>query len=62
VVDTSIYCIEVQLEVGYSEFVYAVTAISISGLGVGVVGRRLPPFFLQSLAPDISFLDRYGLV
>jgi len=36
--------------------------ISISGLGVGVSRASILSTFLQSLAPDIAFLDRYGRI
>jgi len=45
-----------------AQFVYAVSAIFLLPVSAyALVGRRLSPF-LQSLAPDIASLDRYGLI
>jgi len=62
VADWSIYCIKVEQEVGYCEFVNTVSAIFLLPVSsYALVGRLLSPI-LQSLAPDITSVDRYGLV
>ena len=58
--DMSICFIKVEQEVGYCEFVDAVSAIFLPPVwAYTLVRRRLAPF-LQSLAPVIASLDRYG--
>ena len=53
VVNTSVYCIKVEQEVGYCEYVYAVSAIFLLPVSVYVLVGRLVSPALQSLAPFI---------
>ena len=61
VADRSIYCIKVEKEVGYCEFINAVSVIFLLPVSayalVGFFYRLLPSF-----APYIPSLDRYGRV
>jgi len=46
VTDRSIYCITIEYEVGYCEFVYAVSAIFLLPFpAYALVGHRLSPFW-----------------
>ena len=58
VVDMSIYCIKVEWEVGYCEFVYGFSAIFL----LPVSAFALFIASLQSVAPDMASVDHYGRV
>jgi len=59
VAEKSIYCIKVEKEIEYCEFINAVSAIFLLPVSAyALVGLLLSPF-LQSFAPDIASLDRY---